>query len=76
MIRRTLNSQPSPQPESQRENIFHTRRKIPENVCSLIIDSGSCCNCCNAMMIDKLKLDLLPHQKPYELHWNNDRGGH
>ena len=68
MMRRSLNSQPSPQPESQRENIFHTRCKISKNVCSLIIDSGSCCNCCSVRMVDKLKLELLPHPKPYKLH--------
>jgi len=45
MIRRTLNNQPSPHPESHRENIFRTRCKISENVCSLIVDNGSCCNC-------------------------------
>jgi len=74
MVRRSLNSQPSPQPESQRENIFHTRCKISENVCSLIIDNRSCCNCCSARMVVKLKLELLPHRKPYKLHWINDGG--
>jgi len=44
MIRRTINNQPSPHPESQRKNIFHTRFKISENVYSLIIDNGSCSN--------------------------------
>jgi len=66
MVRCSFNSQPSSQPESQRENIFHTRFKISENVCSLIIDSGLCCNCCSARMVDKLKLELLPHPKPYK----------
>jgi len=65
MVRRTLNSQPRPQPKSHRENIFHTRHKISKNVCSLIIDSKSCCNCCSVRMVDKLKLELLPHPKPY-----------
>jgi len=44
MVRRILNNQPSPQALTQRENIFHTRCKILENTCSLIVDSGSCCN--------------------------------
>jgi len=47
MVRRILNNQPSPQALTQRENIFHTRCKILENTCSLIVDSGSCCNCCS-----------------------------
>jgi len=25
-------------------------------------------------MVDKLKLELLPHPKPYKLHWINDGG--
>jgi len=45
MIRRTLNNHPSVDHETQIENIFHTRCKVLENVCSLIVDSGSCCNC-------------------------------
>ena len=47
MIRRTLNNQPRMKHETQKENIFHTRCKILENICSLIVDSGSCCNCCS-----------------------------
>jgi len=74
MVRHSLHSQPSPQPEPQRENIFHTRCKISENVCSLIIDSGSCCNCFSARMVDKLKLELLPQPKPFKLHWINVGG--
>ena len=56
MARRTLNNQPSPQALTQRENIFHTRCKILENTCSLIVDSGSCCNCCSTRLVDKLSL--------------------
>jgi len=74
MIRRTLTNQPILQIESQRENIFHTRCKIFENVCSLIIDSGSCCNCCSDMLVEKLKLKMIPHPQPYKLRWINDGG--
>ena len=28
----------------QRENIFHTRCEIQGNICSMIVDSGSCTN--------------------------------
>nr|KYP48585.1 hypothetical protein KK1_029737 [Cajanus cajan] len=38
MIRRLLNNQPS---GTQREKIFHTRCKVLNNACSLIVDSGS-----------------------------------
>ncbi|WVZ13820.1 hypothetical protein V8G54_011386 [Vigna mungo] len=74
MVRRVLSSQPSLEHLSQRENIFHTRCKIQENHCSLIVDSGSCCNCCSTRLVEKLKLDVVPHPKPYKLHWLNEDG--
>jgi len=73
-IRRTFTNQPILQTESQRENISHTRCKISENVCSLIIDSGSCYNCCSDRLVEKLKLKMIPHPRPYKLHWINDGG--
>jgi len=67
MITRTLNNQPSANHETQRENIFHTRCKVLENVCSVIVDSGSCCNCCSTRMVEKFDLQLIPHPKPYKI---------
>ena len=64
MIRRTLNNHPSTSIETQRENIFHTRCNVLENICSLIVDSGSSCNCCSARMVEK----------PYKLQWLNENG--
>ena len=52
MIQRTLYNQSSPQELTQRENIFHTRCKVLENTCSLIVDSGSCCNCCSTRLVE------------------------
>ena len=72
MIRRTLNNQPSASIETQRENIFHTRCNVLENICSLIVDSGSCCNCCSTRMVEKLNLQVVPHPKPYKLQWINE----
>ena len=74
MIRRTFNNQPSMKHETQRENIFHTRCKILENTCSLIVDSGSCCNCCSTRFVEKLDLQVIPHPKPYKLQWLNEDG--
>lgn len=74
MIRRLLSNQPIPKEPTQRENIFHTRCKILENTCSLIVDSGSCCNCCSTRLVDKLALTIIPHPKPYKLHWLNESG--
>nr|KYP32171.1 hypothetical protein KK1_047195 [Cajanus cajan] len=72
-MRRVLNNQPS-ETQSQRENIFHTRCNISNKACSLIVDSGSWCNCCSTRMVEKLGLTTTPHPKPYQLHWLNDDG--
>lgn len=32
--------------QSQRDNLFHTCCKVLENICFVIVDSDSCCNCC------------------------------
>jgi len=72
---RTLRNQPSHQELTQRENIFHTRCKVLENTYSLIMDSGSCCNCCSTMLVEKLALSILPHPNPYKLQWINDDEG-
>ena len=61
MIRRTLGNQTSVNLETKRKNIFHTRCKVFENICSLIVDSGSCCNCCSVRMVEKLNLQVVPH---------------
>jgi len=74
MIQRFLNNQSSVNQETQRENIFYTRCKVFGNVCSLIVDSGSCCNCCSTRMVEKLNLQLIPHPKPYRLRWINEDG--
>ncbi|KAL5146668.1 hypothetical protein HKD37_06G016469 [Glycine soja] len=51
MVRRLLGDQSCDLSQSQRENIFHTRCKILDKTCSLIVDSGSCCNCCSTRKI-------------------------
>nr|KYP49516.1 hypothetical protein KK1_028711 [Cajanus cajan]KYP49520.1 hypothetical protein KK1_028716 [Cajanus cajan] len=38
------------------------------------MDSGSCCNCCSTRLVEKLDLTLIPHPKPYQLHWLNEDG--
>lgn len=60
--------------QTQRENIFRTRCKVFGNVCSLIVDSGSCYNCCSNRMVEKLNLQVKPHPKPYKLQWINEDG--
>nr|KYP69051.1 hypothetical protein KK1_022701 [Cajanus cajan] len=65
MVMRPLESQPSEDHLSLRENIFHTRCKISKKTCSLIIDSRSCYNCCSTRLVDKLNLTTFPHPKSY-----------
>ena len=60
--------------ETQRENIFHTRCKILEHTCSLIVDTGSCCNSYNTRLVEKLDLQVIPYPKPYKLQWLNKDG--
>ena len=64
MIRMILNNQPNLPLNDQRENIVHTCCDVLNNTCSLIIDK----------MVEKLNLTLLPHSKPYKLHWFNEDG--
>jgi len=59
MIRRLLNNQPSASHNKQRENIFFTRSNVSNNICSLVVDSGSCCNCSNTRLVEKLNLVVL-----------------
>nr|KYP43506.1 hypothetical protein KK1_035073 [Cajanus cajan] len=75
MVRRLLGNQSSDLDQSQRENLFRTRCKVLENTCSLIVDSGSSCNCCSTRLVDKLALTTIPHPKPYKLQWINGEGG-
>ena len=74
MVQRLLGSQPCELSPSQRENIFHTRCKVNDKICSLIVDSGSCCNCCSSRLVEKLVLTTTPHPKPYKLQRLNEQG--
>ena len=74
MIQRLLNSHQNLPLNDQRKNIFHTRCEVSKKLCSLIIDNGSCCNCCSTTMVEKLNLTLMPHPKPYKLHWLDEDG--
>nr|KYP64330.1 hypothetical protein KK1_018923 [Cajanus cajan] len=75
LVRRLLSNQSSEIDQSQRENIFHTKCKVLENTCSLIVDSGSTSNCCSTILVDKLTLTTKPHPKPYKMQWINEKRG-
>ena len=61
MVKRLLQTRPNEVEQSQRENLFHTRCKVLENTCSLIVDSGPCCNCCSCRLIEKLNLSTTSY---------------
>ena len=67
VIRRALSGLASQDGLDQRETIFHTRCTVEGKVCSLIIDGRSCTNVASQSMVDKLKLSVTPHPKPYTI---------
>lgn len=74
MIRRLLGTQVKEHEESQRENIFHSRCLVQGNVCTLIIDGGSCANVVSTRVVSKLNLGTKIHPTPYKLQWLSEVG--
>jgi hypothetical protein len=60
--------------DKQRENIFHTWCHIQKNVCSMIIDGGSCANIASTTLVRMLNLSIVKHYKPYKVQWLNEYG--
>jgi len=67
MVRRLFENQMQPLDDNHRENILHTRCVINGNLCSLIIDGGSCTNVASSRLVTKLNLETKPHPRPYKL---------
>ena len=59
-------------PGTQRENLFHSRCKIDEFTCKLIIDGGSCANVASLTLAERLNLPQRDHHTPYSLNLLND----
>ncbi|XP_048501395.1 uncharacterized protein LOC104893826 [Beta vulgaris subsp. vulgaris] len=74
VVRRTLHVDHAPN-MAQRENLFHTRCKVGEYTCNVIIDSGSCTNVIAAEVVSKLNLITRAHPTPYKLSWLDDSTG-
>ena len=74
VVRRLLGQVLQPFNESQRENIFHTRCLIQNNICSLIVDEGSCANVASTRVVYKIGLSTISHTKPYKLQWLSEVG--
>jgi len=58
----------------QRENVFHTRCLVNNQVCSLLIDSGSSTNIVSTLLVEKSQLPTLGHPNPCKLQWFNPCG--
>ena len=75
VIRRALSGFATQEDMEQRDAIFHTRCTMGGKVCSLIIDGRSCANVASKTMVDKLKLMVTLHPKPYTIQWLNQGKG-
>jgi len=62
-----LRTIPKPLDDTQKENIFHTHCLINNNLCSMIIDWGSCANVASTRVVENLGLPTISHTKPYKL---------
>lgn len=59
---------------SQRENLFQLKCLIKGNVCSLVIDGGSCTNVTSSSLVDFLHLPTTKHSSLYKLEWLSECG--
>ncbi|MBK5591055.1 retroviral-like aspartic protease, partial [Salmonella enterica subsp. enterica serovar Typhi] len=75
LVTRTLTTAAVPD-TSQRTNIFHARTKANGKLCVLIIDGGSCTNVASEYMVDKLRLPVINHPRPYRLQWLDSSEGY
>jgi len=74
MVMRLLGSMNKELDDTQRRNICHSRCMVKGNVCSLIIDGGSCTNVASKWLVEKLGLVTYMHPSPYALQWLSDDG--
>ena len=75
VVQRVLQSRIVELEQSQQENLFYTRCKYLDNICYIILDSGSCCNYCSSRLVNKLSLITIPHPQPYKLDWISQEDG-
>lgn len=69
LIRRNFHATPKSEKISQRENIFQTKCRVSNDLCDLIINSGSESNCMSKELVKRLNLTTQPHPRPYKLRW-------
>lgn len=68
---RTLTISESP-PVDQRENIFHTRCNVKNQVLCVILDGGSRCNLINRKLVDFLQFSITRRSTSYGLNGITD----
>ena len=74
VVRKVLFSEPQSDLR-QRNNLFHTRCKIGDKTCNVIVDSGAQTDVISSEAVNKLKLTTRDHEEPYKLNWLNDSTG-
>ncbi|XP_071923187.1 uncharacterized protein [Coffea arabica] len=74
VARRVLTARVKEDEQLQRENLFYTRCKVGDKVCSLIVDGGSCTNVASLLMVESLGLTTTRHPHPYRLQWLSEDG--
>ncbi|XP_074304739.1 uncharacterized protein LOC141639529 [Silene latifolia] len=75
LVIRSLHTEAAHVEEEQRERLFHSRCKVNNQLCNLIVDSGSCTNVVSRELVDNLKLPTKNHPKLYKLHWLDGNNG-
>ena len=75
VVRRILGQHQKHFDKTQRENNFHTRCLSNNELCSLIIDRGSCANVASTKVVEKLGLPAIFHTKPHKLQWLSEEEG-
>lgn len=60
---------PKKKDDSQRHKIFRTRCTVRNNVCNIIIDSGSSENVVSKALVKTLNLKTERHPSPYKIAW-------
>ncbi|XP_074298776.1 uncharacterized protein LOC141629708 [Silene latifolia] len=75
LVLQSLHTEAAHVEEEQRERLFHSYCKVNNQICTLIVDSGSCTNVVSRDLVDNLKLPTKNHLKPYKLHWLDRNNG-
>lgn len=72
MVRRTVIKSSVDKEPPQRNTLFKRNCKCMGKVCKVLIDLGSTDNMVSLEMVEKLKLERIPHNTPYKVSWFNE----